>query len=520
MKSVMVHSFSDIAKTSAPRSTFDRSHGHKSAIDAGYLYPVFVDEILPGDSIKLSPKILARLSTPLYPLMDNITLDFDLFFVNNRILWENWVKFMGEQRNPSDSTDYTVPTMTSPAGGYDDNSIYDYMGLPPGIAGYEHSVLPLRAYNVIYDEFYRDENLSTSLWERTGDTGDLETDFAIRSRGKRHDYFSSCLPWPQKNNADEVVLPLGTSAPVLGIGTNTQSFTTGPLTVYESDGGSDSYGYYGHAGIEIKGTAATNGYPDVYADLSNATAATINELRQAVMIQKMLERDARSGTRYGELVRAHFGVTNPDGRLQRPEFLGRVSGNLNINPVAQTGTDTTTPVGTLGGFGTIAINQGTIVGSFSEHGWLIGILSTRHDLTYQQGIERFWTRQTRYDHYFPDLAHLGEMAVKNQEIYVQGTSADDDVFGYQEAWADYRYKPSKLSAEMRSSHATSLDAWHLSQEFSSLPTLNSTFIKDAPPMSRVIASGTDPHFILDAYLDYKHTRAMPVFSIPGFGARL
>jgi hypothetical protein len=528
---VMQHNFSTTPRADIQRSVFDRSHSKSGTMDASYLIPFFVDEYMPGDTFTYDLTCIARLATPLKPIMDGLYVDFFFFACPNRLLWNNWEKFMGAQDDPGDSIDFTVPEVTKPAT-WAVHSIWDYMGLRAGSTGTAINVNALhpRMYNRVYNEWFRDQNLVDSVTLNLDDGPDADTDYTLLKRSKRPDYFVSCLPWPQKGDA--VTVPLGTSAPVKGDGTAMRFWdgSTTYGTMFQNtpnrlsiNTGSDvqNVGTSPATGSNPTGGTVVGLYngttTGVIADLSNATAASINEWREAFQLQRYLERDARSGTRYCEHIQAHWNVTDPSmAVLQRSEYIGGGRAKVEVVPVAQTeSSDASTAQGTLTAVGYLEKDKIRWTKSFTEHGCLLGIMCLTGDVRYQQGVGRMWNRRTRFDYYAPVFAHLGEQEVLNKELFVQDAAADDNVFGYQERWSDYRTKMSEICGQLRSDYTSSLDSWHLAPDFAALPSLNQTFIEDETPVDRVIAVPAEPHLIFDTYAKYHCTRAMPTFSVPG-----
>lgn len=527
--SAQQHQFAEVPHADIQRSTFDRSHGLKTTFNAGELVPIYVDEALPGDTFSCNLTAFSRLATPIHPTMDNAFMDSHFFAVPVRLVWDDFEEFMGETKTYKaagatrlDGTpDFTVaapipPTITAGGSGEAEQSLSDYFGIPTKIAGLEFSALWHRAYTLVWNDWFRDENLQAPKTLLTTSGADATT-YALLNRGKKHDYFTSALPWPQKGA--DVTIPLGTTAPVqlidgasndmimrkqgsLLIAPNITGFTSNSSGVFDDNAGTARL-------LDPNG--------NLEADLTTATAATINQLRLAFATQKFLEIQARGGSRYIEVIKNHFNVTSPDARLQRPEYLGGGSSPVNISPVAQTSsTDATTPQGNLSAIGTTVLSGHSFTKSFTEHTIVIGMVSVRTDLTYQQGLNRMFSRETIYDYYWPTLSTIGEQAVKNKEIYAQGSAADETTFGYQERYAEYRYKPSSITGKFRSNATGTLESWHYAQEYSALPLLGDSWIQVTDTnVQRTLAVASEPQFIFDSLFKLKCTRPMPVNSVPG-----
>jgi hypothetical protein len=510
-----------------PRSVFDRSHPYKTTFNAGFLVPILVDEMVPGDTFNVRLQGFARMATPIFPIMDNLHMETFFFAVSHRLVHDNWAKLMGEQLNPGDSIDYLAPQVAGPSvsTGYDPETVADYMGIPTGIASVAHSAYWLRAYNLIIREWFRNQNLQNSPEVRTDDGPDSYSLYTLRRRNKRPDYFVAANPWPQKG--PEVQLPLGSEAPVRGIGVQQDATWAGPSAadIRETGGFTTTYTQFQNPqaspSVRIQGSSD---FPYVYADLANATAANVNEWRTALAVQKILERDARVGTRLVEIIEGHFRVHSPDQRMQRPEYLGGGSSPINVTAVPQTSASQTTPAspqGNLAAFATANLNGHGFTYSAVEHVVILGLVNVRADITYQQGLHRMWSRRTRYDFYMPSLAHLGEQAILNKEIYYGTDNAENNkAFGYIPVWDEYRYKPGMITGKFRSNTpGGSLDPWHLSEFFPAPPKLDETFISSNPPIDRVVAVQDEPHFIFDGWFNMRCARPMPTHGIPGLWPR-
>ena len=515
------YNFAQNPQVGVSRSRFQRNSDNKTTFNTGDLIPIYLDEVLPGDTHQIDVACVMRMATPIFPVMDNAYCDFYFFFVPNRLLWEHWKEFMGENKETAwaPKTEYSVPQVTAPADGWEEGTLADYLGLPTKVKGIRVSALPGRAYGLIYNEWFRNQNVTQpTLVEVTDATtigkndGSATNDSAITlakplKAAKVFDYYTGALPEPQKG--EPITIPLTGDAPIFGYSDvkRTQLSTTGLLQKIENQ--TRPLGVVGY----------TPNQTEIYlgARMDNVTSATINQLRQAFQIQKLLEKDARGGTRYREVLREHFGVISPDSRVQIPEYLGGYRLPINVSQVIQTSSsDETSPLGNTAALSLTTMNKPMFTKSFTEHGFIMGLAVVRTDQTYQQGIERMWSRKSRYDYYWPVLANIGEQAILNKEIYAQGNAKDDEAFGYQEAWADYRYKPSKVTGLFRSNAQQSLDAWHYAQDYDALPTLSTAWMEQGEAeMKRTLAVQSQPDFIADFYFMNKTTRCMPVYSIPG-----
>lgn len=541
------YNFAQNPQVGVSRSRFQRNSDNKTTFNTGDLIPVYLDEVLPGDTHQVDVACVMRMATPIFPVMDNAFCDFYFFFVPNRLIWEHWKEFMGENKETAwtPKTEYSIPQVTAPKGGWAEGTLADYLGLPTKVEGISVSALPGRAYGLIYNEWFRNQNVTQpTLVEVTDATttgkndGSATNDSAITlakplKAAKVFDYYTGALPEPQKG--EPIALPLTGNAPIEAYLDKDMTKEAGYLKNKSTGSVSYPWGWGSDQnamlrqnglmdGVVKDGYLFSNQYGTetsevayIGANLSKINAATINQLRQAFQIQKLLEKDARGGTRYREVLREHFGVISPDSRMQIPEYLGGYRLPINVSQVIQTSsTDSTSPLGNTAALSVTTMNKSMFTKSFTEHGFIMGLAVVRTDQTYQQGIERMWSRKGRYDYYWPVLANIGEQAILNKEIYAQGNTADEEAFGYQEAWADYRYKPSKVTGLFRSNAAQSLDAWHYAQDYNALPTLSTAWMEQTDAeMKRTLAVQSQPDFIADFYFMNKTTRCMPVYSIPG-----
>lgn len=539
--------FSQIPRANIRRARFKRDYSNTTTINEGDIVPIYVDEVLPGDTVSLTQNSLVRMATPIYPVMDNCYMDIYYFFCPNRLLWEHWENLMGQNDDSywAPKTEYSVPQLTAPSGGWNEGTTADYMGIPTGIANISINALPFRAYARIWNEWFRDENLQQPVIQNTDDATtdgansgtqpwDGQRGGLPLKAGKMHDYFTSCLPEPQKGEASAVPIDIALNAEVIttprnhDVGGTTLFWKTvsGTPTANKSYSMGASFNGTEYAMTEAAGSFNEGSSPLLLApsnlelrESQTNSTITINELRQAIAIQHILEADARGGTRYTELLKNEFGVTSPDSRLQRTEYIGGTRIPINISQVIQqSATNTTSPQGNTAAYSLTTSRNKMMSYSATEHGYILGLAVIRVDHSYQQGLRRMWSRKRRFDFYHPMLANLGEMEVLNKEIYCQGKAEDDDVFGYQEAWADYRYHPNMVTGEMRSNYAQSLDAWHYADYYKQLPVLSSEWIQEGKEnIDRTIAvqSEISHQFIANFYFDQTWTRPMPIYSVPG-----
>nr|DAW00347.1 MAG TPA: Capsid protein [Microviridae sp.] len=533
--------YNQVPHANVPRARFKRDYSLLTTMNEGDLVPIYCDEVLPADTAKIDLNALMRMSTPLYPVMDNCYCDFYFFFVPSRLLWEHFENLMGQNDSTfwAEKVEYTTPKTTAPTGGWNVGTLADYFGIPTGVEKLQVNSLPFRAYAKIWNEWFRDENLqqpvTTSKTDATTAGSNAGTALTDAEAGglplkvcKYKDYFTSCLPTPQKGDPVKINSSNGNVLPLLEDGTPAYKYTPnqfafGPNNFWENNTTGSTNNQI--TAITSKGSGNGNRYNDANGNEAKVTlgvemsSISINELRQAIAVQHILERDARTGTRYKEILQGAWGVTSPDARLDRSEYIGGYRLPININQVIQTSsTDATSPQGNTAAFSMTTMSRNMATYSATEHGFIIGLAAVRVDHSYQQGVSRMWTRSTRFSYYDPMLANLGEQAVLNQEIYAQGNAQDEEVFGYQEAWADYRYRTNQITGEMRSTYAQTLDAWHYADKYTKLPTLSSDWIKEGREnIDRTIAveSQNSHQFICNFYFDQTWTRAMPIYSIPG-----
>lgn len=543
--------FNQIPEMKASRTRFNRDQTILTTFDSGKLIPFYVDEVLPGDTFNVNTAAIIRMSTPKYPVMDDAFIDFYYFYCPNRILWKHFKQFMGEVESKPwlPAKEYKVPELiingTKDTAIPNEESILDYMGVPTKIkATFKINALPIRAYVMIWNEFFRDENVDNAATWTDGDEdlyyaddrNSLDNILKYAQQGGRclpvnkfHDYFTSCLPYPQRGPA--VTLPMEGNAPV-GIYKNAELTELGTLggkqTIYFNQSNTGDYApgienvniNSGRGNSLVSGSSSKTARVDdlayLGANLSAVTAATINDLRKAVAVQQYYEALARGGSRYREQVQALWNVTISDKTVQIPEYLGGGRYHININQIVQTAENNNSPLGETGAMSVTPINESSFTKSFEEHGFVIGVCCVRHNRSYQQGLERFWSREDRLDYYVPQFANLGEQPVKKKEIMLTGTSTDEETFGYQEAWADYRMKPNRVSGLMRSNATAPLDFWHYADNYATVPTLSQGWMEEGKnEIARTLVIQNEPQFFGAIRVANKTTRRMPLYSVPG-----
>lgn len=506
------------------RNLFNLSHENKLTCEMGKLVPILCEEILPGDTFRVSTDMVVRMAPMLAPIMHNVNVYTHFFFVPNRLIFDKWEDFITGGKNGDDST--VAPYITTPSGGFAVGSLADYLGVPTGVAGVQVSALPFRAYNKIYNDYYRDENLQDEIVLSTGAGSDTTTVTDLQTRCWQHDFFTSALPWTQRSSTGAVKVPLGGEAPVrygeakqsYYYFTSSQpasSYVGGAVAGVRNTNSASFDHFYTLDNLSGSGSSSSSGPAlSLVADLSDATGGDINDIRYAFQVQRFLEKMARGGARYTEVILSHFGVKSSDARLQRAEYLGGGRSPVAISDVLQTSADDNqpTPLATMAGHGYSAQRSHQFKRFFEEHGFLIGIMSIMPRSTYQQGLAKKWTRETRFSYYWPVFSHLGEQAIHNREIYLQGTSDDEGIFGYQPRYEEYRKHYSEVHGDFRDS----LDFWHLGRIFTQLPVLNEDFVK-CNPDDRIFAVQSDvDHLWVDIYHNIKALRPIPKYGDPGY----
>lgn len=536
--------FNQIPEMKASRTRFNRDQTILTTFDAGKLIPFYVDEVLPGDTFNVDTSAIIRMTTPKYPVMDDSFIDFYYFYCPNRILWDNFKQFMGEVESTPwmPAKTYKVPEILINGSNETplpyEESILDYMGVPTKVKGkFKVNALPIRAYVKIWNEFFRDENVDNAAVIKTDDADvryedasqdTIEKELQIAIKGGRclrvnkfHDYFTSCLPYPQRGPA--VSLPMEGNAAVKlykNIELTNEQDAADAIKLYNNG---EIYNTTETTGKRpaIVSSSQLSGVKTAYlgTDLGSITAATINDLRKAVAVQQYYEALARGGSRYREQVQTLWNVVISDKTVQVPEYLGGGRYHVNMNQIVQTSGQQTandTPIGETGAISVTPVNESSFTKSFEEHGFVIGVCCVRHNHSYQQGLERFWSRTDRLDYYVPQFANLGEQPVKKKEIMLTGTASDEETFGYQEAWADYRMKPNRVSSKMRSNASGTLDFWHYADNYSEVPTLSQSWMAEGKEeIARTLIVEDEPQFFGAIRIANKTTRRMPLYSVPG-----